>query len=106
MFGLFKKNKDKSTGFQFKEAPDTACFSCQHVVTSGQPILSVMHDHDGSWQFLCGQDHREADAKIISLKQVTEIDPSINELYEMPAGVGADRATKESEWKPYKLSQE
>src|SRR5688572_28215953 len=103
MFGLFKKNKDKSPDFQFTDAQDTACFSCAHVLTEREPILTVTHDHDGSWQFLCGQEHSEADAKIISLKQATDIDPSVNGLYAMPTGVGADRASKDAEWVPYKL---
>jgi hypothetical protein len=107
MFGLFKKSKDKpSSDFQFTDSPDTACISCRHVVTEGQPILTVSHDHDGSWQFLCGLEHSEADAKVISLKQAAEKDPSVNGLYEMPVGVGADRATTDAEWIPYKLAEE
>jgi len=106
MFGLFKKNKNESSAFQFTDATDTACFSCVHVLQDGEPILSVTHDHDGSWQFLCGRQHSETDAKIISLKQATEIDPSLNGLYAMPAGVGADRASKDADWTPYKLADE
>lgn len=106
MFGLFKKNKEQPLNFHFTDSPDTACFSCRHVVTDGLPILSVTHDHDGSWQFLCGQVHNETDAKIISLKQVTEIDPSVNGLYKMPTGVGADRETQADEWVPYKLAND
>lgn len=106
MFGLFKKNKDVSLSFKFTDPPNTACFTCRHVIQDGMPILSVTHDHDGTWQFLCGQPHTGADANIISLKQATEIDPSVNELYELPIGVGADRAAKDAEWILYKLTFE
>lgn len=106
MFGLFKKNKENNSDYLFKDAPDTACFTCRHIVTEGRAILSVTHDQDDTWQFLCGEDHVEEDAKIISLKQITAIDPSLNELHAMPQGVGAEREKKNAEWKPYKLEQE
>ena len=106
MFGLFKKNKDKTSDFQFTDDPNTACFSCVHVLEEGKPILSVTHDHDGGWQFLCGQEHDEEEAKIISLKQATEIEPSVNGLYAMPTGVGAERASTGADWTPYKLPAE
>jgi hypothetical protein len=106
MSGLFKKNKGTSSEFQFSDSPDTACFSCKHVVSEGAPILSVTHDHDGSYQFLCGQEHKEEDAKIISLKEATVLDPTLNQLYNMPIGVGADRETKDGDWTPYKLADE
>jgi hypothetical protein len=100
---LFKKKID--TPYLFSDPENTACFTCVHVLEGNSPILHVTHDEDdGGWQFLCGQEsHTEEDAKIISIKEATEIDPSINGLYEMPLGVGAERETKDSEWKPYKM---
>lgn len=103
MLNLFKK-KDKSA-FQFPEPENTACYTCDHVLKGQRPILYACHDSsDGSWQFMCGHnDHTEANAKIISLKRVTEIDPTINNLHEMPVGVGAERDTKDSKWKPFRM---
>jgi hypothetical protein len=88
---LFAKNR--KTDFKFKEPENTACFVCDHVMNMERPILLVTHDfEDGSWQFLCGQtDHSEGNIRIISLKNATKIDNSINELLEMPIGVGAAR---------------
>lgn len=91
--------------YKFDEPENTACFVCDHVMHRQKPILHVSHDEEGYWQFLCGQDeHDESNAKIISLKQATEIDNSINELYEMPLGVGANRKSIYDKWEPYKLS--
>jgi len=104
MFGRFKKNKNQPSDFQFTDSPNTPCFSCRHVVTEGHPILRVIHDHDGDWQFLCGQEHTEADAKIISLQNATELDTSVNELFEMSKGVVALRASKDDDWTPFKLN--
>lgn len=104
MFNLFKKNENSN--FKFKEPESTACFTCDHVLNKQRPILYVTHsDEDGAWQFMCGHnDHTTANAKVISLKQATQIDPSINDLYEMPLGVGAERQTRDSPWKPFKIS--
>jgi len=102
MFNLFKK---KSTNdFKFKEPENTACFTCDHVVNRQRPILYASHDaDDGSWQFMCGQnDHTPANAKIISLKQATEIDATINDLFEMPLGVGAERENVNEKWQPFR----
>ena len=72
-----------------------------------RPILYVTHEaDDGAWQFLCGfKDHTNSNIKIISLKQATEIDPSINDLYDMPLGVGAERKSKQSKWMPFKIKR-
>ena len=102
MFNFFKKRTQSN--YKFKDPENTACFTCNHVLDEKKPILYVSHDiEDGSWQFMCGQlNHTEANAKVISLKQATEIDPTLNDLYEMPLGVGAERETLETEWKPFK----
>ena len=101
MFGLFKKK----VNYKFKEPENTACIVCDHVMSKELPILYASHDsEDGCWQFLCGQDnHAEVNIKVISLKQATEIDETINDLFEMPLGIGAERETITSKWEPFRL---
>ena len=103
---LFAKNR--KTDFKFKEPENTACLVCDHVMNLKRPILFVTHDfEDESWQFLCGEtDHSEGNIRIISLKNATKIDNSINELFEMPIGVGAERKDSLSKWIPFKLKKE
>lgn len=106
LFNLFgqKKGDAAKSEFRFTDAPDTACFVCNHVLDKERPILYVTHDADADWQFLCGQDdHTEASARIISLKQVTERDPTVNDLYEMPVGFGAERKTIKDKWQPFRI---
>jgi len=91
--------------FQFKESETTACFTCSHVINDKSQILYVTHDSDGTWQFLCGNDnHTENNAKIVSLKQIVEIDQSLNNLYEMPKGVGATRKSIDDTWSPFRIA--
>ena len=106
MFNLFGQNKNepKTTLYKFKEPENTACIVCNHVLSKERTILYVSHDIDGDWQFLCGQDdHTEENAKIVSLKQLTELDQSINDLYEMPVNVGAERKNIKDKWIPFRL---
>ncbi|RZJ72313.1 MAG: hypothetical protein EOO49_07340 [Flavobacterium sp.] len=78
---------------------------CDHVLDKSRKILYAAHDSEGDWQFLCGQDdHTDENAKIISLRQAVELDETLNELYEMPANVGAERKSVNDKWKPFKLA--
>lgn len=38
------------------------------------------------WQFLCGKEHTTDDARIVSLEEVCALDPSIDEVADMPCG--------------------
>ncbi len=106
MFNLFGKGNDKAgkPEFKFSDPENKACFTCSHVFSREKPILYVAHDSEGDWQFLCGEEgHAEEDSKIISLKQAVELDSSINDLYEMPLGMGAERRALKEKWVPFRL---
>lgn len=90
--------------YKFSDAENTAVFTCNHIIDEKSPILYATHDEEGDWQFLCGgNNHTEANAKIISLKQAVELDNTLNELYEMPVGVGAEREKVGAKWIPFRL---
>jgi len=106
LFGQGKKGKNE-TVFNFSDAKDKAVFTCNHVTDDKSPILYVEHDSEGDWQFLCGQnEHTEENAKVISLKQAVDFDNSLNDLYEMPVGIGAERKKDGEKWHPFKISTE
>ena len=90
--------------YKFKEAKNTACISCKHIVDDNDPILYVSHDaDDGGWQFLCGRDsHLEEDAKVIGLEEITVIDPQINYIADMPLGVLGERENPKEKWVFYR----
>lgn len=101
---LFRNNNKPE--YKFKDSKNTACFVCDHVLNRKRDILFVTHDKDdSSWQFLCGEDdHAETNIKIISMEQAIDIDTSINDLFEMPEGVGAEREKIGDKWKPFKIA--
>ena len=102
MFSKLFKNKEE---YKFSDPKNTACMVCSHVLNENAPILYVSHDaEDGMWQFLCGSNnHTSEHAKIIALSEAVLMDGSVNQLYEMPLGVGATRETKNGQWQPFKL---
>ena len=106
MFNIF--NRFMKQDYKFNEPENTACITCDHVVVHKKPILYVAHDEDdGCWQFLCGQEnHTEANAKIIPLKNATKIDDSLNQLSELPLGCGAERESINDNWIPFKMIRE
>ena len=66
--------------FPFADDLRTACFTCFHVLEEDKPILYVSHDEDGYWQFLCGKEHHQEEARIVSLVTILSIDESVGNL--------------------------
>lgn len=104
---MIKRLFRKETEYKFKEKENTACFTCDHVMNKEKPILFVSHDNDdSSWQFLFGtENHTDTNIKNISIKQAIEIDSTINELYEMPDGLCAERESVGAEWKIFRMGE-
>jgi len=79
--------------YKFNEPENTACFTCDHVLIHNKPILYAAHYlNDGYWEFSCRlENHTDANWKIITLKEMTEIDNTVSQLSEMPLGYIAER---------------
>lgn len=84
--------------FPFSDAPNTACFTCCHVLEENKPILYVSHDEDGYWQFLCGRNHKEEDARVVSLESILSIDETMGDLAELDYGECAEAESVTSDW--------
>ena len=85
--------------FPFRDAPDTAAFTCCHVL-AGAAILRVIHDaEDGAWQFLCGSEHDTSEARIVSLREIYALDKSVGLLADLPCGYSAERQNKTENWR-------
>ena len=85
----------------FKEAGNTAVFTTKFVLFDNKEITTVYHDEDdGAWQFFSDDhfDNYEDVAKIACLDEIVEMDETILELAEMPAGYYAFRKSKIDKW--------
>jgi len=57
------------------------------AVLAGSPILLVSHDaDDGGWQFLCGTTNQPSDGRIVHLAAILMVDPTVNEVADLPHG--------------------
>lgn len=84
----------------FKESANTAVITTKNIINGKAWVGLVTHDNeDGGWQFLefNGSPNQE-DAAVVSLQEITRIDPTLFELSDLPLGWQARRETKESPW--------
>lgn len=87
-----------SVAWPFADAPDTRTFTTAAVLDLGHPVLLVSHDDDGDWQFLCGTTNEPAQARVIHLRQVLEIDAGLAVLAGLPRGWIAWREGPSDPW--------
>ena len=84
----------------FSDPPNVAVFTSKKIVDHGTWIQRVTHDSDdGAWQFHPYGGTDESEALVVSLETITQIDPSIFLLANLPLGWSASRNTKEGQWK-------
>jgi hypothetical protein len=82
----------------FDQGPNVAAITVRAVL-DGDLILRVVHDADDhGWQFLDGRTPVEEDARLISMANVLEIDPSLREIADLPPGWVAWREAPGRPW--------
>lgn len=88
---------DRNADFKFREAKNLAIFTTRQWLESDKPILSVVHDTDGDWQFLTG-DQISEDIKVVALVQVVIKDRTLNEVFDLEYGEEAQREFVGGKW--------
>jgi len=78
--------------------PQLAVFTLKDIVSGRRPVLHVVHDLDGDWQFLTGEAVSMEEAMLVSMNSILTLDHSLAQLLEMESGFEATRATSEDEW--------
>lgn len=85
--------------YKFLDDKNTIAITTKKIVSRQSEILLVSHDEDdGMWEFLDGEDVCEENAVVVSMFEMSQIDESINELYDLPLGRIAYRENKTTEW--------
>lgn len=87
---------DRNADFKFYEEKNLAVFTTKQFI-DGRPILKVVHDSDGEWQFLTAEQQNE-DARIVSLEEMILKDPSLNDLFDLDYGQEAERKSITEKW--------
>jgi len=85
----------------FKDSPDVVVFTSRDVIDLGEWIHHVSHDlDDGAWQFhsINGSPDDPSDARVVSLKNIVDMDHSLLEIADLPVGWIASRKAKDASW--------
>ncbi len=83
----------------FDQAENVATITTTKVVNEKFPILMVVnYQEDDSWAFTCGTTNRSEDLMIVSMRQIVEIDPSLESIADLPLGWSATRESVTSKW--------
>src|SRR5262245_42981187 len=82
----------------FDEPRNLGVFTTTRVLDDNHPVLLVCHGDDGDWQFLCGTTNDSDHARLICLNDMVKLDPSVNEVADLPLGWRAWRENVGAEW--------
>lgn len=96
---LFKQPLlDRNADFKYYEPKNLTTFTTRQWLEENKPILRVVHDDDGDWQFLTG-DQMPEDIKIVALEELIKRDNSLNEVFDLEYGEEAERDFLGAKWK-------
>lgn len=101
MAAFFKSKKGKAQSKkEFKDPPNTAVFTTKFVTEEKKTITYVSHDDGSDWQFFSNDDFNDLEsiARIVSLQEILNMDPTLLKLADMPAGYYATRKSKDDKW--------
>jgi hypothetical protein len=88
---------DRNADFKFREPKNLATFTTRQWLELGEPILRVVHDSDGDWQFLTGGQMPE-DIRLVALEQLIFKDITLNEVFNLNYGEEAERDFAGGAW--------
>lgn len=88
---------DRNTDFRFYEERNVCVYTTKHFL-EGSPILYVYHNEDGDWQFHTEIEPQVEDAILVCLEDVVKRDPTVNQIYYLPLGGCAWRASVWDKW--------
>jgi len=80
------------------EKPNTAVLTTCYVIKNNSPIVNVIYDEDGDWQFLGKEEIDESDAVIISMEEIIKHDSSLCNVPELECGQSVMRENIHSPW--------
>ena len=86
----------------FDQEKNVAAVTTKQVVDQGLPILLVIHyEDDHSWAFLCDTTEEESDSQLITMEEITLIDPTLHTIADLKPGWIAYRETIDDAWETF-----
>jgi len=94
---------DRNAEFKFREPANLCVFTSWQHLEENKPILYVVHDHDGDWQFVTGDLITPEDGRVVVLEQMVLRDKTLNEIFDLEYGEEAERDSVGGKWKRSKF---
>jgi hypothetical protein len=93
--------KPDAQDWPFNDPPNVAVFTSKRILDGDEWIYYVTHDQDdGAWQFHPKSGPTpENEARVVSLRTVLDMDPTIGMLADLPLGWCAWREGRNSDWR-------
>ncbi|WP_336518542.1 DUF4262 domain-containing protein [Pollutibacter soli] len=88
---------DRNTDFKFREEKNLGVFTTRQWLDLHKPILRVVHNTDGDWQFLTG-DEMQKDIRLVALEEMVIRDKTLNEAFDLDYGYSMEREYIGGEW--------
>jgi Domain of unknown function (DUF4262) len=101
-FEFIQPMLDRNGDFKYRESKLLGVFTTKQWLENQQPILHVVHDNEGDWQFLTG-DQLPDDGRLVTLDQMITNDYSLNEVFNLEYGEQAKREFIGGKWTRMKL---
>ena len=71
----------------------------KHVINNNSPIIRVIHEKDGDWQFLGKEENlSESDAFVLSVEEILCLDKSLQDVLSLPLRKQAYRTSPKDNW--------
>ena len=111
MLNWFKKQPqdrtDRQDTWAFDQGPTVAALTLRSITSKQEPILHVVHDADDhSWQFLTLDVADPAEAVMVSMRSIVALDPSVQEVADLPPGWRAWRSSKQASWQRSRIDDD
>ena len=84
---------------------DYGVYCCPHVFNNERPILLVIRDPDGEWQFLCGESDDTDKCHLVGVGHLLDRDSKLEQLANLAEATGAERETSDHDWKYFELEE-
>jgi hypothetical protein len=87
-----------SSPWKFSVPPSTLVVTQRVVIQKKQPILFVVHNDEGEWQFLAEETMQLDPVVVLSIRDLVDIDSTVTDLAYLKRGWKAWRTDKASPW--------
>lgn len=89
---------DRNAHFKFREATNLATFTTQQWIDDRKPIIHVIHDTDGDWQFFTDDEYTVDNIKMVALGELIKSDLTLNQVFDLDYGEQATRKHLGGKW--------